>query len=121
MTLPLLLVIFISNTIYGIASPFLPKEFEAKNISSTMTGVIFSSYAVASVFVSLIVGKYIDSIGHGLAIFLGSLLMSACIICFGFIDRIDDTLHVILISVAIRLGQGSAAGTINTAAYSYVS
>ena len=105
-TIPLLLVIFISNTIYGIASPFLPKEFEEKNISSTMTGLIFSAYAVASIFVSLIVGANIDKIGHSRAIFIGSVLMSACIICFGLIDMIESETEIIIISIVLRLGQG---------------
>ena len=52
----LLLVLFLSNTIYGLGSPFLPQVFVEKGISHTWTGVIFSSYAVATIFTSLFIG-----------------------------------------------------------------
>ena len=49
--------------------------------------------------------------------------MSASIACFGLIESIPASkpATIISISVVLRLGQGSAAGMINTAAYSFAS
>ena len=51
------------------------------------------------------------------------MLMAGCIACFGLIDIIpvSEKTTIIAVSIALRLGQGSAAGMINTAAYSFAS
>ena len=98
--------ILISNSIYGLASPFLPTVLEEKEITSVWTGVIFSSYAVATIFTSLVVGKIIDSIGHNRIIMFGCFLMAVSIGCFGLIEGIVQNEQVIAISILLRLGQG---------------
>ena len=47
--------------------------------------------------------------------------MSICIACFGTVERFSEgeRVTIISVSVALRLGQGVAAGMINTAAYSF--
>ena len=80
---------FISNTIYGLASPFLPTVLELKDVSSVWTGVIFSAYAIASTIVAVLTGLVLDKIGHNKVIMFGAFLMSGSIIAFGFIEDID--------------------------------
>ena len=116
----LLTILFISNTIYGLASPFLPVELAAKGISSGMTGVIFAMYAVASVLSALVVGMYLDRIGHRCVIMFGALLMSVAIACFGLIESLTDKLTILVLSMSLRFLQGMASGAINTSVYSYV-
>ena len=82
----LLLVIFVSNTIYGLASPFLPTVLEEKEIDSVWTGIIFAAYAVASIFASLAAGKLLDKIGHNKILCAGCALMAGSIACFGLIE-----------------------------------
>ena len=100
----ILLVLFVSNTIYGLASPFLPNELEEKGIAPVWTGIIFSSYAVATIFVSILTGLLLEKVGHNKIITFGSLLMSASITCFGFIAELNDKLEIIVISIALRVG-----------------
>ena len=102
----LVLALFVSNTIYGLASPFLPTVMEDKNISSVWTGVIFAAFAVASTFTSLVVGKILDRIGHNRVIMFGCLLMAVCITAFGFIEDLNQAEYVIILSILLRLGQG---------------
>ena len=102
----LVLALFVSNTIYGLASPFLPTVMDEKNISSVWTGVIFSAFAIASILSSLLIGKTLDKIGHNRVIMLGCLLMAGCIAAFGFIDDLEKAEYVIPISIALRVGQG---------------
>ena len=80
---------FISNTIYGLASPFLPTVLELKDVSSVWTGVIFSAYAIAATIVSILTGLILDKIGHNKVFMFGAFLMSGSIIAFGFIEDID--------------------------------
>ena len=86
----LLITIFVVNTIYGLASPFLPSVLEEKDVSSIWTGIIFSTYAVAATIMSIVTGGCLDKLGHKTVITVGAFLMSAAIICFGFITDIDS-------------------------------
>ena len=100
----ILLVLFVSNTIYGLASPFLPKELEDKDIAHVWTGIIFSSYAVASILVSILTGSLLDKISHKKIITFGTFLMSVSITCFGLIAELDDESEIIVISIVLRIG-----------------
>ena len=85
----LLFCSFISNTIYGLASPFLPTVLELKEVSSVWTGIIFSAYAIAATIVAILTGSLLDKIGHSKVITFGAFLMSCSIIAFGFIEDIE--------------------------------
>ena len=102
----LFLLLFISNTIYGLASPFLPTFFDDRGISSTWTGLIFSAYAIAMTIISLLAGKCLDRIGHRKIMLFGALLMSASIVSFGLIERIESNETLIAVSILLRMSQG---------------
>ncbi len=84
----ILLMLFVSNTIYGLACPFMPKFFKDRGIESTWMGVIFAAYAAASTISALISGQFLDRIGHSRFILVGALVMSASIVTFGLIVKI---------------------------------
>ena len=96
---------FFSATMYGLASPFLPTVFEEKDIPSIWTGVIFSIYAVASMIVSLFVGKILDKVSHRTIITSGCFIMGLSVSGFGFIERFS-TEYCIALSILLRIGQG---------------
>ena len=112
---------FVSNISYGLASPFLPTVLDDKGISSVWTGIIFASYAVASTIASLVVGSFLEKIGHKASITIGSILMGVSVVAFGTISDIPDKVTVIALSILLRIGQGIATGMLNTASYSFVS
>ena len=117
----LLITIYFTNAIYGLASPFLPQVLEQKNIQSVWTGVIFSAYAIASTISAIVTGKVLNSIGHGPVITFGGFLMAGSIVGFGFLEYFDKPASVISIAIVLRLCQGTASGMINTAAYAFAS
>ena len=102
----LFLLLFISNTIYGLASPFLPTFYNDRGISSTWTGLIFSAFAIAMTIVSLLAGKCLDRIGHNKIMLFGILLMSASTMSFGLIERMEGNEALITVSILLRIGQG---------------
>ena len=84
-----------------------------------MTGVIFAVYAVASVMSSLVIGMYMDQIGHRCVILFGTLLMAVSIASFGVIEDLTDYTMVLSIAITSRCFEGAASGLMNTAVYSY--
>ena len=101
--LAILLTIFLSNTIYGLASPFLPVVLEDVGVSTTWTGLIFASYAIAGTFVSPIIGAVIDKVGHKKIMATGSILMSVACISFGFVKYIHNNMIIVICGVLLRL------------------
>ena len=77
----ILVIALISNTIYGLAAPFLPKLLENKGIASSWNGVIFAVNSISMVVVTLIAGQIVDSIGLSRLMSYGSLLMAVSIAC----------------------------------------
>ena len=75
----ILTMTFLSNTIYGLAAPFLPQLLEEKGINPTWTGLIFAAFAIAFNFSSLIAAKIVDSISHARIMFASTLLMSGSV------------------------------------------
>ena len=102
----ILCTVFLSNTIYGLAAPFLPALLAEKGIASTWTGVIFAAYAVSMVFVSLAVGKVLDRIGHAKIMAFGALLMALSIASFSSAIYIESNAAIIAVAVLLRACQG---------------
>ena len=113
------LTVFLSNNIYGIASPFLPVILEEIGISSTWIGLIFASYAIAGTIVSIGIGGVLDKIGHKQVMATGCLLMAAACVAFGLCKYLDDNTIIIICGIILRALQGSASAMINTTCYSY--
>jgi MFS family permease len=102
----ILTVLFLSNTIYGLASPFLPKLLEDRGIEETWTGVIFAAYAVAYTIMAPIVGVVVDKYGHNRILTLGILVMAGSIACFGTTIYLESNTSLIGVSIALRMFQG---------------
>jgi len=60
----ILVVLFLDNTSYGMAVPFLPILISKRGISSIWTGLVFSSFSIAYTIVSPFVGAILDKVGH---------------------------------------------------------
>ena len=102
----ILTVLFLANSIYGLASPFLPKLLEERGIAESWTGVIFASYAIAYTIMAPIIGGVVDKFGHNRILTAGILLMSASITAFGTTIYLDSNTGLIGTSIALRMCQG---------------
>ena len=102
----LMIILFLTNTIYGLASPFLPTVLQEKGISSTWTGVIFASYAISMAIASPIVGKQLEKTGHSKMLFAGIILMTTACLCFSLVDVFKSEALTIVVSIILRLIQG---------------
>lgn len=97
-------MLFTTNTIYGLASPFLPTLLDEAGVDATWTGLIFAVYAVASIITSLAVGKLIARIGHRKLITTGGILMALSIVGFGAAYHVKKKFLLILLFNLLRIG-----------------
>ena len=56
-------IIVCTNSVYSLASLFLPTVFKEKDIPGFWTGLVFSMYSIAVVIVSPFVGTMINKVG----------------------------------------------------------
>ena len=99
----ILLTLMLSNVIYGLASPFLPNLLEQAGIASTWTGIIFAVYAVALTIVSLIVGQFLDRLGHTKVMTAGCILMAISCGSFGLVKYVDGKRAIIASAIILRI------------------
>ena len=115
----IVLIVFLANTIYGLASPFLPPLLEERGIDTSWTGLIFASYAIGVTLSAPIVGTVIEKFGHRKIMATGVLLMAACCGTISMAKYLDSNGAIIGAGVALRFFQGCASAMINTCSYSY--
>lgn len=98
----LIVVLMMTNMIYGLASPFLPTLLDDSGIKETWTGIIFAIYAIAVMIASLFVGKLIDKVGYRNMVSAGVIIMSASICGFGLVYRVTDKTVIIVSFLLLR-------------------
>jgi MFS family permease len=104
---------FVSNMAYAVIAPFLPGEFEKKQVSLEWTGFIFAIYSLAVVLWSPIVASklYVDW-NPVTVITCGMISMGCTFIVFGFTDYIVPPTWIIVASLTLRFCQGMSSATI---------
>lgn len=98
----LYLIIICSNSVYALASLFLPNVFMNKNVPGFWVGLVFAMYSIAVVFVSPIIGKIIIRVGFANLIAFGLICMGISIIPVGFLVEIDSDMGTIALSLLLR-------------------
>ncbi|GAB6030220.1 hypothetical protein CHUAL_005895 [Chamberlinius hualienensis] len=87
----LALINFGSYLSMSIIAPFFPVEAELKGMSMSVTGYVFSVYALVMFAVSPIIGKLIPHIGVKFTFVSGIFLAAGCNILFGALNYVNDT------------------------------
>lgn len=104
-----ILILFIDMLLYSLLIPIVPYFTETLQPSSTMMGVLFSSYAVAMLIATPIFGPISDRFGRRIMLLIGLLGLAVSTLLFAFSESM-----VLLITA--RFVQGiSAAATWPTA------
>ena len=97
------LTVLIVNTSYGLTAPILPPLLEARGVSSSLIGFVWSSFSIAVIIVSLIAGKLVDCIGHSKLMSIGCTIMATAISCYSLAIYIDDDDKYFFLGLAITL------------------
>ena len=111
-------VIVCTNSVYALASLFLPQVLASKNIPGFWVGLVFAIYAIAVVFASPIIGKVLNKTGFPNLIAIGLVMMSCSIVPIGFLMEIQNDLTTLAVCILLRAIQGTASACINTTCYS---
>lgn len=102
-------ILFIDMLLYSLVIPIIPLFIEKMNPSSTLIGVLFSSYAVALLLATPFFGSLSDRIGRKLPILFGLAGLAVSTVLFTCADSI-------LTLIAARFMQGVAAAAAWSAA-----
>ena len=111
-------VIICINSVYSLASLFLPKVFEDKKIEGFYVGIVFSMYSIACVVISPIIGKIIKRVGFANLVAIGLVMMGISIAPIGYLKNIESKNTTLLLAILLRALQGVASAAINTSCYS---
>jgi MFS family permease len=95
-------IIVCTNSVYSLASLFLPTVFKEKDIPGFWTGLVFSMYSIAVVIVSPFVGTMINKVGFANIIAIGLVLMGAAIIPIGHLNDIGDDWTTLGVGIFLR-------------------
>ena len=97
-----ILILFIDMLLYSLLIPIVPYFSETLKPSSTMMGILFSSYAVAMLLATPIFGPISDRLGRRAVLLVGLIGLAASTLLFAF----SDTMALL---IAARFVQGVAA------------
>ena len=114
----LCVIIVCSNSVYALASLFLPKVFEDKAIESFWVGLIFSMYSIAVVISSPFIGANLSKYGFSNVLAVGLVAMGASIVPFGYIKELESNSLSLLLGLLLRALQGVASASLNTTCFS---
>ena len=98
----LFLIIICSNSVYALASLFLPIVFNEKNVPGFWVGLVFSMYSIMVVLVSPVIGKIVTRVGFANLIAFGLICMGISIIPIGFLVEIENDYATIALGIVLR-------------------
>ena len=109
------------NSSFSIISPFLPAELTEKGVSSSLNGIIFSSYSISSLLFSPVIGLVIPKVGRRRVLTIGMVCMILANLAFALTSLVDDTVTYTVLIFVLRAVQGLGGSAIQVSSYSLVS
>ena len=95
-------IIVSTNSVYSLASLFLPTVFKEKSIPGFWVGLVFSMYSIAVVLVSPFIGTALSKVGFANLIAIGLVLMGISIIPVGFLKEIENDSWTLVLGILLR-------------------
>ncbi|XP_017781207.1 PREDICTED: MFS-type transporter SLC18B1-like isoform X2 [Nicrophorus vespilloides] len=116
----LALVDFMSFCSMSIMAPFFPREAAEKGLSDTLSGFVFSFYALVMFLTSPIFGKLTPKLGPKFLFLSGMFTAGACNLLFGMLEYIHDYTLFTTFCLIIRGLEALGASAFSTASYVFV-
>ncbi|XP_013148507.1 PREDICTED: MFS-type transporter SLC18B1-like [Papilio polytes] len=116
----LALVDFMSFCSMSIMAPFFPREANAKGLSDTMCGMVFSFYAVVMFLTSPLFGKFLPAMGAKFMFIAGMFVAGACNVLFGTLVMVQDSSTFTILCFVVRGMEALGASAYSTASYVFV-
>ncbi|XP_008193647.1 MFS-type transporter SLC18B1 [Tribolium castaneum] len=116
----LALVDFISFCSMSIMAPFFPREAAEKGLSDTVSGFIFSFYALVMFLTSPIFGKILPKFGAKGLFLSGMLMAGICNLLFATLEYVKNYTLFTTCCIVIRGFEALGASAFSTASYVFV-
>ncbi|XP_068628607.1 MFS-type transporter SLC18B1-like isoform X2 [Battus philenor] len=104
----------------SIMAPFFPREANAKGLSDTMCGMVFSFYAVVMFVTSPLFGKFLPAMGAKFMFIAGIFVAGVCNVLFGTLVLVEDSLTFTILCFVVRGMEALGASAYSTASYVFV-
>ncbi|KDR11631.1 MFS-type transporter SLC18B1-like isoform X2 [Zootermopsis nevadensis] len=116
----LALVDFISFCSMSIMAPFFPKEASRKGMSETISGLVFSFYALVMFVSSPLFGKILPRVGAKFLFMSGMFVAGSCNLLFGMLVYIENFPTFTIYCFLVRGMEALGASAYATASYVFV-
>ena len=103
---------------YSLLAPLYPFLAKSRDLSDSLIGIIFSSFAISNFLATMFTPLLIKRVGRQELLYFGLILEGVCSICFGFISFVSDYTLFTLCSFVIRFLQGFGGAVVQTLIYS---
>ena len=113
-----MLCTLVSNSAYGLVAPFLPPVFKAKGVTGGQVGLVIGIYSVAVMLCSPFLGRIMKQAGNINMIAIGTGLMGMAFVCFGWVERIENSILITVVGLVLRFLQGTSSACVQTSCYS---
>ncbi|KAH9498648.1 hypothetical protein Btru_007126, partial [Bulinus truncatus] len=106
---------------FSLLAPFFPQEARVKDLSSTVTGLIFSTFMFISFVISPVYGSYLSSIGVNFMVSAGLSVGGVCAILFGTLQYCPKGPAFIALCFLTRMTEALGLAAFSTASFAVVS
>jgi MFS family permease len=103
---------------YSLLAPLYPFLAEERGVSSSLVGIIFSSFAISNFLLTILTPYLSEKSGRKNLLILAILTESSCTIWFGLLTFIENQKTFIILSFIIRFCQGAGGAVVQTLIYS---
>ena len=114
------MISFTSFLCMSIMAPFFPLEASAKGMSGTVSGLVFSCYALVVMVSSPLLGHILPKVGAKFMLISGVFAAGVTNILFGLLNRIESTEHFTIYCFLVRSCEALSAAAFTTASYTYI-
>lgn len=111
---------FISFCSMSVMAPFFPKEAALKGMSTSVSGFVFSFYALVVFATAPVFGKILPSVGAKFLFMAGMFLAGGCNILFGLLPYIHNYTVFTIFCFLIRTLEAVGASAYSTASFVFV-
>ncbi|XP_065164358.1 MFS-type transporter SLC18B1-like isoform X2 [Atheta coriaria] len=116
----LAIIDFMAFCSMSIMAPFFPKEAKEKGLSESVSGFVFSFYALVMFIASPIFGKIMPRLGAKFLFLSGMVTAGICNLMFGLLEYVEDYTLFTTFCLLIRGLEALGASAFSTASYVFV-
>ena len=98
----LCMIVVCTNSVYALASLFLPIVFKEKEIAGFWVGLIFAMYSIAGMIISPVIGTILHKMGSSNFIAFGLVLMGLSIIPISYLVKIESDTGAVVFALFLR-------------------